>query len=129
MEKTVMDNEVKDNVMEMPRPEIIGAPPPQAEPVAEPKKEVKLEDTKIAYVVGMDQEGNFIFQIFGKEAGLLQLLGIQAHANRQIQAIYDDKQMAGDRLTHEVGKAVGLINQKIDQLLAVIAPKKPDNAL
>jgi hypothetical protein len=121
----------KDNVVEMPRPEVVGAPPPQAVPAAAPdaKKEVKLEDTKIAYVVGMDQEGNFIFQIFGKEAGLLQLLGIHAHADRQIQAIYDDKQMTGDRLTHEVGKAVGLINQKIDQMLAVIAPKKPDNAL
>ena len=95
----------------------------------EPAKEIRLEDTKIAYVVGMDQEGNFIFQVFGKEAGLLQLLGIHAHATRRVQALYDDKQIAGDRIVHEVGKAVAQAHAKLDQLLAVIAPKAPDNKI
>jgi len=114
----------------MDNPEVVKDVEPQkVQEVAPEKKEVKLEDTTIAYVVGMDQEGNFIFQIFGKEAGLLQLLGIHAHATRQIEAIYDDKQMSGDRLTHEVGKAVQVVNQKIDELLRAIAPKKPDNIL
>ena len=119
-----MSNE-RENVTPIAAPEVVG----KAEDQAMPQKEVKLEDTKIAYVVGMDQEGNFLFQIFGKEAGLLQLLGIHAHATRRIQAIYDDKQIAGDRLTHEVGKAVAAINQKIDQLLSAVAPKPPDNKL
>jgi len=127
-----MSNEQESNVVPMKAPEILdqaGAPVAQAAPAQEAPKEVRLEDTKIAYVVGMDAEGNFIFQVFGKEAGLLQLLGIHAHADRRIKAIYDDKQIAGDRLTHEVGKAVAAVNQKIDQLLQVIAPKQPDNKL
>jgi hypothetical protein len=92
-------------------------------------KDVALEDTVISYIVGMDKDGNFLFQVFGKEAGLLQLLGIHAHATRRIQAIYDDKLFAGDRITHEVGKAVATVNQKLDQVLSIIAPKTPDNKI
>jgi len=119
------NQEEKSNVIPL------SSPVPEPIPVQSvPKdKEVRLEDTKIAYIVGMDQEGNFLFQVFGKEPGLLQLMGIHAHATRRVEAIYQDKQITGDRLVHEVGKAVALVNVKMDQVLQVIAPKKPDNQL
>ena len=124
-----MSEETNNNVVPMPvqKQEPVT---PQAEPQArEDTKAVKLEDTKISYVVGMDEKGDFLFQVYGKEAGLLQLLGIHAHATRRIQAIYDDKQFSGDRLTHEVGKAIAVMNQKLDQLMNIIAPKTPDNKI
>jgi len=93
------------------------------------QKSVSLDDLKVAYVVGMSYQGDFIFQLLGKEPGLVELLGIHQHAVRKVQHIYEDKQIGGDRLTHEVGKSVAVLNQKLDHLISIIAPKQPDNKL
>ncbi len=112
--------------------------------VPEPKKEIsvvtdetpvkedsglRFEDLKVAYIVGLTPDDNFVFELFGQKPGLVELLGIHHHACKRVDRIYDDKQISGDRLIHEVGKAISTINQKLDQVLQVIAPKVPDNKL
>ena len=89
------------------------------EPTEQLKQEassVTLEDLKIAYIVGLTEEDQFIFELFGKEKGLVQLLGIHQHANKRVEKIYDDQQMSGDRLMHEVGRAVAEISRKLGEL-------------
>jgi len=94
------------------------------------QQQVNLEDLKVGYVVGLTEEGDFVFELFGKDPGLVELLGIHQHATNRVQRIYDDKQIAGDRLIHEVGKAVAMLNQRLEQIAqAVMPPRQPDNKL
>ena len=91
-----------------------------------PPDQVELEDLKIGYVVGLTQEDRFIFQLFGKTKGLVEMLGIHQHATRRVNNIYDEQQMSGDRLMHEVGRAVAQIAQKLDGLIGnaeTVAPE------
>ena len=77
---------------------------------------VALEDLKIGYVVGLTAEDRFVFELFGQNKGLVELLGIHQHASRKVNRVYDDQQMSGDRLLHEVGRAVAAIAQRLDGL-------------
>ena len=77
---------------------------------------VSLEDLKIGYVVGLTAEDRFVFELFGQNKGLVELLGIHQHASRKVNRVYDDQQMSGDRLLHEVGRAVAAIAQRLDGL-------------
>ena len=82
-----------------------------------PPSSVALEDLKIGYVVGLTQEDRFVFELFGVSKGLVELLGIHQHASRKVERVYDDQQMSGDRLLHEVGRAVAAIAQRLDGAL------------
>jgi hypothetical protein len=84
-----------------------------------PPTSVSLEDLKIGYVVGLTQEDRFVFELFGHNKGLVELLGIHQHASRRVNRVYDDQQMSGDRLLHEVGRAVAAIAQRLDGLAGI----------
>lgn len=101
---------------------------PMAEEVAG-EQQLNLNDLKIGYVVGLTEENNFVFQVFGQSQGLVELLGIHGHANRQIDAVYNNAQVMGDRLVHEVGRAVQVMGQKLDHLINTVAPPKADNEI
>ena len=90
---------------------------------------VKLNELKIGYVVGLTKEDNFIFYVFGEDQGLVGLLGINAHADRQIRKIYNNSQVEGDRLVLEVAKLMNTMNEKLSQILSAVGPTKPDNAI
>jgi hypothetical protein len=89
---------------------------------------VSLEDLKIGYVVGLTQEDRFVFEMFGVSKGLVELLGIHQHASRKVDQVYNDQQMSGDRLLHEVGRAVAAIAQRLDGLTGtaeeLVAPEE-----
>ena len=107
--------------------EVIEAPVTSA---AEPeKKAMNPADMRVGYAVGLTKEGEFFFEVFGQDAGLVQLLGIQEYARQRIEAITQDRMMRGDRLTHEVGKILGELSQKLDAVLATVAPKKPNDII
>jgi len=93
-----------------------------------PPTSVALEDLKIGYVVGLTQEDRFVFELFGVSKGLVELLGIHQHASRKVERVYDDQQMSGDRLLHEVGRAVAAIAQRLDGALGttedVVVPEQ-----
>lgn len=123
-----MPRKRKNEVVDAPKLEVVKE---QVEEEDVPEKEDTQQPTelKIGYVVGLTPEGRFVFELLGQERGLVELLGIHQHATKRVNRIYDDNQLGGDRLVHEVGKALGVINQKIEQLLSVVAPRKPDNSL
>jgi hypothetical protein len=79
----------------------------------------KLEGCKIAYVVGVDKNNELFFEVSGENIELLQLLGLHQFAGDKISAVKNDRFMAGDRLTHEVGKAVSFLNEKMGELLKI----------
>ena len=79
---------------------------------------INLQDLKIGYIVGLTAEDQFVFELFGTNKGLVELLGIHQHASKRVNSVYDDAQMSGDRLMHEVGRAVAAIAQKIDDFQA-----------
>ena len=93
------------------------------------EQKLSLEDLKVGYIVGLTPNGDFVFELFGKEPGLVELLGIHQHAMHRVNRIYDEKQFSGDRLIHEVGKAISALNLKLDQLMSHVLPKNPDNKL
>ena len=101
---------------------------PVVEPeVIEEKKERTLNDLKIGYVVGLEENGDFLFELFGTDRRLVELLGLHKYASYRIDTIRNDKFLSGDALTHEVGKGVKALNEKLDTLLSLL--KKSDNKL
>ena len=105
------------------------APVQETTPETAEQKSLTLDDLKVGYLVGLTEDGNFVFELFGKNKGLVEILGLHGHATLRINQLHSQKQMAGDALVHEVGKAVAILNQKIDKLLGAVAPKQPDNNL
>ena len=93
------------------------------------ENENNLDDYKIAYVVGLDSKGHFVFQVFGKEKGLVQLMGVHHHATEQIKSAYNSQLNKGDTLTVQVGKLVGANNQKLDKVLELLSKIVPQNSL
>ena len=88
------------------------------ETTEEPKQTpIALEDLKCGYVVGISEEEGFIFEVFGKKKGLVELMGVHQHASYRIETVYKHQQISGDRLVQEVGRAVSLIGEKVDSLL------------
>lgn len=86
----------------------------------EPEPERK--EPKVGYAVGITDEGQFDFAVFGSEPGLVELMGLHKYAEMRIQKLLQEKQMSGDTLVHEVGKAVAALHQKIDKLMGAGGP-------
>jgi len=84
-------------------------------------KVIRLDDAKAGFVVGIAEDGEWIWQTFGKDASLDRLLGCLKHADRQLSLIYDTNTGRGEKRLHEVGLAVLQVGEtlanKMDQLL------------
>lgn len=91
------------------------------------QKTLALADLRMGYVVGITDDGNFVFDVVGKEQGLLELLGLQKFAESKIQSALDANQNQGDKLLFEIGKTVSILAQEVGKLVAVL--KRPDNSL
>lgn len=103
---------------------------PVAEEVENPESNaIDINNMQVAYVVGLQPDGNFFFQVFGQRQGLVELMGLHQHVTRRIQVLQDQKSGTGDMLTVEALKQLQVISQKLDALLNVVAPKSPDNNL
>lgn len=125
-----MSEQVLDSVLENSEEAVpVSENEAEAAQTEQQPEQINLNDMKIAYVVGLAPNGDFVFDVYGQQKGLVELLGVHQHATKKIDRIYEDAQVQGDRLTVEVGRAVSVVAQKLDQVLAVVAPKKPDNQL
>jgi hypothetical protein len=51
--------------------------------------ETKKPEIILGYAVGLRDDGNFVFELLGKQNGVVQLLGIHEYAERQIQMLVD----------------------------------------
>ncbi len=102
--------------------------PVEVQEEAKPEqKALTLSDLRMGYVVGITEDGNFVFDVVGKEQGLLELLGLQKFAEAKIKNVLDANQNQGDKLLFEVGKTVGVLAQEVAKLVNTL--KKPDNNL
>ena len=79
------------------------------------------------YLVGLNEEGNFVFELVSKDQSLLELLGIHKYAETRVKMLMDNKLNTGDKIVMELGKVVGSLVQEIAKLTAQI--KKPDNKI
>ena len=77
------------------------------------------EDLQVGYAVELTSAGEFNFVVFGSDPGIVELMGLHKYAELRIQRLLEEKQITGDVLVHEVGKAVAALHQKIDKLLEV----------
>jgi len=109
-------------------PTTANTPTPAAQPAPEEGPEqIGLNDLDCGYVVGVTGKGNFVFELVGQERDLLKLIGVQKYADMRVQQTFDQTQATGDALVHEVGKALQIMNQKLDAI--VQATKKSDTQL
>lgn len=92
-------------------------------------QQVNVDEMQIAYLVGLQPDGNFFFQVFGKSQGLVELLGLHTHATQRLQVIQQQKMGTGDALVVELAKGLQAMDQKLDALLKNLVPKTPDNSL
>jgi len=100
---------------------------PNQQPV---QKQISLNDIRVGYIVGVTKDNLMVFELLGQDQGLMDILGLHQHAGRRINSIYEDLQVCGDRLTHEVGRSVQLLNNKMDELLAAIrVPQRVSNKI
>ncbi len=123
MEEILMSTEVNNEEVVESNEEAAPEEQPQSQAVDLHK------DMKVAYVVGLSKEDNFIFQVYGENKGLVELMGIHQHASKQVEAMYNNSQGLGDALTRELGALVVQLGQKMDQLLKALNVTKPANKL
>lgn len=89
-------------------------------------KQIGLNDLDCGYIVGV-KDGNFVFDIIGKDKDLLKLVGVHKYADLRVTQTFERTQMVGDTLTHELGKALHTMNQKLDMLVQTV--RKPDTEI
>lgn len=88
-----------------------------------------LADLKMGYIVGITPDGNFVFEIIGKEKGLVELLGLHKFAEKKVTSLLDSTQGSGDRLIQELARMIQQVGMKVDAIAKVVAPTKPENKL
>ena len=94
-----------------------------------PKKEVKQEEkkespVKMAYTVGVKEDGQFIFEVTGSKPSLLELLGLQTFAGKKIEIMYGRSQIEGEvgimtrlqMLDHKFNKTLETLNHLFNSL-------------
>ena len=72
---------------------------------------------KAAFTVAVLTNGELSFKTFGDQTTLVNLLGLNEYAKICIRQSVNHQTCSGDYRVDEVGKAVALVNSKIDQLL------------
>ena len=82
------------------------------------------ESMRVAYLVGLDNEGNFVFNVFGKEKGLVEVLGLHQLAGHKLKQMLEQNTNTGDKLTAEALRLLLQINNKIDKLPKDLVRKK-----
>lgn len=84
-------------------------------------------ELKTGYFVGINSEGNFIFEVSGTDKGLIEVLGLHQYAAERIRQIVDNNTGSGDKLVTQVGAIVLELNTKLDTLLQALLP--PQNKI
>ena len=78
---------------------------------------LSLDSLSSGYIVGVSEDGRTIFEPVGQKRSLIEVLGLHEFAGSKIAALKDQALVSGDVLTHELGKAISIVNMKIDKLV------------
>jgi len=103
--------EIKDETVEAPQ-----------------EKVISLNELQTGYLVAINQEGNFIFELIGQKKGIVENLGLHKLAEKRLLDLLNQKQGGGDALVNEVGHIVLNLSSKIDKVFNKLFPK-PDNEI
>lgn len=96
----------------------------------EPKNEevrLKLEDLKSGYIVGLTKEGELVFELFGSDKGLVDILGLHQYAGVRVSVVTDLNQGLVGTMVKDLMKAVGALTQQVARLTET--QKRPSNKL
>jgi len=64
----------------------------------EKEKEKTLNNIlKVGYVVGLTPDGKFLFEVVGEDPTLLELLGLQTYAAKQIELVLNNSLKPADK--------------------------------
>ncbi len=93
------------------------------------------DEIKYAYVVGVKNNGQFVFDVHGDEIGLIELMGLHQYASRRIQGIFDDNHGTGDAITTQIYKTIQELAAKLfeagqdteEEILPVATTVEPDD--
>lgn len=96
-------------------------------------KQIDLnQDLSTGYVIGLTQDGSFLFQVLGTNPGLAELQGLHdGHAAEQLRQLYNSKQMTAEtvtiRMLNDIIKQQAEISQQLvavsEQLSMLLNPK------
>lgn len=106
---------------------VVDSPTPLTNVPEQPK--LSLDDLRVGFVVGLSKDNNFVFNILGKDPGLLELLGLQQLAAEKIKQLFNNNNLQGDALVVEVAKMVKTVDDRLSLLMDKLFPRKPDNTL
>lgn len=59
------------------------------------QKSLSSEDLSCGFIVGVRDNGDLVFEVLGKQAGLVQLLGLLSFAQYKVELIRDMSQSTG----------------------------------
>jgi hypothetical protein len=71
------------------------------------------EQIRYAYVVGVKNNGQFVFDVHGDEVGLIELMGLHQYADRRIKGVFDDNHGTGDAITMQLFKMLQELGAKL----------------
>lgn len=92
-----------------------------------PGQTLALDQLKAGYVVGLTQEGEFVFEPVGQTPGLTEILGLHQYAQIRIGVLADLNQGLVGKMVSDVLKALGEIKQELARQSQAV--KKPTNSL
>lgn len=93
----------------------------------EEKKVQTTDDFKVGYIVALKEDGNFLFELIGKQHGLVELLGLHKYAEGKVLSILNKAQGTGDVLMHELGGLIFQLSSKVEKIIKAVV--KPENEL
>lgn len=84
--------------------------------LTEEEKKAAPEITS-GYIIGIQPNGDLIFDILGQNTGIVQLLGLHTLAGQQINVMKDLKSNTGwPRLTKQLDSAIGMLKTILSTL-------------
>jgi hypothetical protein len=74
------------------------------------------------YVVGLQEDGKFFFEVLGNNNGLLQLLGLHSYAGHRIDCVKDVNQGTGFPVLAQQNLQIAEVLKQISQDLKKLLP-------
>lgn len=84
-------------------------------------------ELKFGILAGLKQDGNYLFQMYGTEKTLTNLVGVEDYISAQLKSQKERHSGTGDALVHQLGKILVEVSTKLDRLLSTL--EKPENEL
>lgn len=88
-------------------------------------KQLSLDQLKTGYVVGLTPEGEFVFELVGKDQGLVEVLGLHQYAGLRVNVLADLNQGLVGTMVRDLMKHVATLTQELAKLTTGNLPSVP----